>query len=99
MNDNKQPDAAWLEHATANPGTVFSSPEAVLEDARLSDTDKIRVLRSWEYDCAELAVAEEEGMPGAGNSLLRRILLALRQLPDSDTDGGSSPSKQHGRSR
>jgi hypothetical protein len=49
-----------------------------------------------EYDAAELAVAEEEGMHGPENDQLRRILLALAQLTQGDDADSVAPSKQHG---
>jgi hypothetical protein len=57
---------------------------------------KLEILRRWAYDASEVAVAEEEGMVGAENDLLRRILLALEQLPTGLDAQLTGPSKQHG---
>jgi len=79
-----------------DPSSVFPDPEAVARDARLTLEQKIRVLRSWEYDAAEVAVAEEEGMQGPDSDLLQRILLSLHRLAGSEDTERVAPSKQHG---
>jgi hypothetical protein len=94
-NDERQPPA-WLPEALNDPGSVFAGPEAVAESPDLTREEKVRVLRSWEYDAAELAVAEEEGMQGQPNNLLQRILLALTGLTDDKAVEAVAPSKQHG---
>lgn len=85
-----------LSQAIINPGSVFASPEEVMSALDLEVNEKIRVLRSWEYDAAELAVAEEEGMRGSTNGLLRRILLVLSELRDGDDIDSVAPTKHHG---
>lgn len=84
------------QRALSDPGSVFPTPEAVAESSALTLEEKIAVLRSWEYDAAELAVAEEEGMEGPENGLLRRILLALAELTDARDVERVAPTKQHG---
>ncbi len=75
-----QDTPTWFKQAIINPGSVFASPEEVMSSADLEVDEKIRVLRSWEYDVAALFVAEEEGMRGPQNGMLRRILLLLSKL-------------------
>jgi len=91
----RPPTQAWLDQALRDPGSIFAGPEAVVEHPGLSLAQKLEILRSWEYDAAELAVAEEEGMRGPENNLLQRIVLTLAGL----THGGDSefvtPTKQH----
>jgi len=86
-----------LDRALLDPGTVFSSPEEVLGHEALTQEQKTAILRRWEYDVAEVAVAVEEGMPDADDQdLLRRILLALEQLTGSRQAERTGSSKQHG---
>ena len=87
-----------LEAAMLNPGSMFASPEEVLENAELSRHQKIEVLLRWEYDAAEEAVALEEGVPGQESDLLQRILVALGKLDGIDVER-VGPSKQHGIAR
>lgn len=78
--------------ALASPATVFAGPEDVLAAAGLDRDEKIAILRQWEYDESEVAVAVEEGMPGNGSDLLQRIAATLVLLePHRDESG---PSKQ-----
>jgi hypothetical protein len=92
----KSPGALDLEQAMLDPSSVFSSPEEVLGHSALSREQKIEILRRWEYDESEIAVAEEEGMPDGRPLMLRRILLALTELVgDIDTDR-RPPTKQGG---
>jgi len=92
MSDREE----WLKKACADPGSVFDGPEALTARDDLSAEEKIRILRCWEYDAAELSVATEENMPGPENDLLRRILLVLGELDDDDDAEKAAPSKQHG---
>ena len=68
------------EKALNDPAAYFSDPAAVRSVAGLSTEQKIAILRQWEYDQSELAVAQEEGMPGNGAPLLQRIAEILMEL-------------------
>ncbi|HZX24008.1 MAG TPA: hypothetical protein VFF18_10745 [Woeseiaceae bacterium] len=92
MSDREE----WLKKACADPGTLFDGPEGVAARDDLSREEKVRILRCWEYDAAELSVATEENMPGPENDLLRRILLVLAELAGDDDAEKVAPSKQHG---
>lgn len=81
-----------FDKALGNPAATFASPDAIVEHPELTVSQKIALLRRWEYDENEIAVATEEGMPGAESRLLQRIAAALAVL---DPDGGSTaPAKQ-----
>lgn len=84
-----------MAKALVDPGSVFSTPEEVLNHTALSREDKIEILRRWVYDASEVDVSREEGMPGGDGDLLRRILLALERLATIDTEQ-SAPTKQRG---
>lgn len=94
MTDERE---KWLAQAVGDPGSVFESPEALAGRNDLSREEKVRILRSWEYDVADLEVATEENMGGgADNDLLRRILVVLAELTDATEGEHVAPSKQHG---
>lgn len=78
------------------PELAFASPEEIVATPRLTRAEKIDLLRSREYDAAELAVAEEEGMQGPENDQLPRILNALARLTGGDDAECVAPTKQHG---
>jgi protein-L-isoaspartate(D-aspartate) O-methyltransferase len=84
-----------LHRARLDPASCFDSPEAVLEDPSLGRGGKIEILRRWQYDASELAVAEEEGMPGPEPGLLGRILRALDVLRGR-SEGTRNPPTKHG---
>jgi hypothetical protein len=96
MEHDEQRASEWFEQALWDPGSVFSSPEAVTDCPDLTLEEKVRVLLSWEYDATELAVADEEGMQGAENGLVRRVLLALTKLTGGKEVERVAPTKQHG---
>lgn len=96
MNDAARQPPSWLDQALLDAGSVFASPEDVLAHPELTAAEKTAVLRAWEYDAAEIAVAEEEGMQGPENDLLRRILLALAALTNGRAVEFVAPTKQHG---
>lgn len=88
-----------IERALLDPPSVFPTPEAVVTHPALSRGQKIEILQRWEYDAADIAVAVEEGMPGAEETLLRRITLALQHLAGPLDLDRAGPSKQHGLAR
>ncbi|MFZ2100105.1 MAG: hypothetical protein WAU86_06025 [Oricola sp.] len=89
-------DDDLYQQALADPAAVFATPEAVVEDDRISRGQKIEILRRWEYNAAEEDVALEEGMPGNETDLLRRILVALGAVVGPIDVEHTPPSKQHG---
>lgn len=79
-----------------DPALSTASPQEILHHPALTRKEKIELLRSRQYDAAEIAVAEEEGMQGPENDPMRDILLALAQLVDHEADEPVAPTKQHG---
>jgi uncharacterized membrane protein len=88
-----------FEKALLDPQSVFETPQDVVHARGLSTASKIEILRRWEYNAAEEAVALEEGMPGQESGLLREILLAIGELGGSIDTERTGPTKQHGLSR
>lgn len=95
MSKPKAGQPVDMAKALVDPASVFATPEDVLDHAALSRAEKIEILRRWEYDASEIAVAREEGMPDGDNDLLRRVLLALEKLATVDPEQ-AAPTKQHG---
>ena len=86
-----------LETAMLDPTTVFRNPEDVLKQAGLTRTQKIEILRRWEYDAHALEVAEEENMASkAPSDVLDRVLSALHALGASPDLDHSPPTKLGG---
>jgi hypothetical protein len=96
MSDSDRLSTLDLDKALLNPGSVFSSPQALLQHRELSKEQKIEILRRWAYDASEDEVALEEGMPDGESDLLRTILVALDQLAGGIDMEQTGPSKQHG---
>jgi len=85
-----------LEQAQLDPASVFANPEEVRDHTELTAPQKIEILRRWEYDESEVAVAEEEGMVDGNPPLLHRILVALEELGATIDTEHSPPTKQGG---
>jgi len=83
-----------VDKALDHPSEIFTSPEEVLECTEISADNKAAILSRWAYDVREVAVAEEEGMLGPDTALMRRINLALDQLPKPGANNGGTPGKQ-----
>jgi hypothetical protein len=80
-----------------DPAVVFETPEEVRDSPNLSVEEKIRILRCWAYDDAEMSVALEEGMPALpDDDMERRVLLVLEELTGDLDLEETGPSKQHG---
>jgi hypothetical protein len=84
------------DKALLDPASVFATPEEVLDRTELTKQQKIEILRRWEYDASEIAVAEEEGMVGNEPLMLRRVLLALEALTGGIDVEHTGPTKQDG---
>lgn len=84
------------DKALHNPSSVFVVPEDVLERSELTKEQKVEILRRWEYDASEVAVAQEEGMLRDEPLMLRRILLALAELTGGLIAEETPPTKQDG---
>ena len=85
-----------FRRALADPRSEFGAPERLLADPRLDREGKRAILRIWEQDERELAVAEEEGMSGGERSMLRRVILALDAIADRGADRVATPTKHGG---
>ncbi|HVS16346.1 MAG TPA: hypothetical protein VMV46_20715 [Thermoanaerobaculia bacterium] len=85
-----------LEQALLDPHSVFATPAALLADERLDREQKVEILRRWQYDAAELEVAEEEGMTDGEPSLSGEISRALRTLTGGHDLEGPGPTKHGG---
>ncbi len=72
-----------IDAALANPSAYFAQPQDVLTYPGLSRKLQLELLRQWEQDARQLAVAEGEGMGGGEASMLGRVSQALRALDPS----------------
>ena len=91
------PDPTEYEKALLDPSAVFGHPAEIVARTDLTRSQKIDLLRRWEYDARELDVAEEENMGGGeSGALLDQILDALRMLEGTSTNGPSAPTKHGG---
>lgn len=85
-----------LEHALLDPGAAFRAPEDVVRSIELSPAQKLEVLCRWAYDARELAVAEEEGMPGGSDADdFDAVAAALKSLV-GELDGEHTAPTKHG---
>lgn len=82
--------------AILDPASTFACPEDVLEIDSLAREQKIEILRRWEYDAGQLAVAEEEGMMSDEPSLIQRIVLTLNTLVGNVDMDDTPPTKAGG---
>lgn len=88
-----------FEKALQDPASCFQAPEDVLAAKGLTVHQQAEILRRWQYNASEEAVALEEGMPGDETGLMRRILLALGEVAGPIDVEHTPPTKQHGVTR
>ena len=72
-----------VEKAMRVPSRIFRTPEAVIREQHISDTEKIEILQQWQNEVLQRTVATEEGMSGSDGSeavLLQRLSDALSTL-------------------
>ena len=68
------------EKALRDPKSVYATPEQVLADPRLDRYGKRAILKTWQQDAELLLKAEDEGMAGGEQNMLRRVRQALDRL-------------------
>jgi len=87
-----------IKVAKDDPSSVYRHPHEVVEDDTISREEKIAILKSWEYDEREIAVAEEENMQSKDNRhaiILDEVLRSLIELGvDKDGRYDDAPTKQ-----
>lgn len=81
-----------VNKAKFDPSSIFLNPEEVLTEESLSREEKILILRQWEYDARQLAVAEEENMGGGSPNMLAEILETLNKL-EAEKTGQAAPNR------
>ncbi len=69
-----------IDAALTSPSAYFAQPQDVLTYPGLSRKLQQKLLRQWEQDARQLAIAEGEGMGGGEESMLGRVSQALRAL-------------------
>jgi hypothetical protein len=85
-----------LQQALDDPSSCFAAPADVVRSNEVSRTQKIQILRRWEYEARLLEVAQEENMMGGTASRLAEVLDALHSLGEEGSSGatgkqGSAP--------
>lgn len=72
-----------FDQIAKDPSAYYDTPDALIDDERWSNAQKIQLLEQWEYDAREMEVAAGENMgddsPGE-QSPLAAVQDALRQL-------------------
>lgn len=82
-----------IERAIRSPTSVYAAPEDVLADSGLDVATRRKILKSWEVDARELAVAEAENMGGGEPNMLTRVLAALAEIDDARLDREARTAK------
>tara|TARA_R110002096_G_scaffold320929_6_gene514959 strand:- start:2649 stop:2939 length:291 start_codon:yes stop_codon:yes gene_type:complete len=80
-----QEQKSYLEKAMQDPGDLFGVPEDVLQDDRLSDEAKVKVLRNWADEMKHILESKAENMhpeicSTAEEALLQKISKTLSGL-------------------
>ena len=81
-----------LQQALDNPSSCFATPADVVRSSELSHSEKVQILRRWEYEARLLEVAQEENMTGGSTSRLADVLDALHSL---GAEGSFSAARPH----
>jgi hypothetical protein len=82
-----------FEAALLNPAGCFREPSEVVADETLSREQKLRVLRQWDQDARQLAVAEEENMTGGEENMVGRVSKAILALGGHADRDAAAPTK------
>lgn len=74
------------------PTDYFDTPDELVSSDDLTLSEKIKILRKWEEDAHQMAVASEEGMNDGEPSMLHSIKMRLSEL-NARTDDSLAPTK------
>ena len=69
-----------LKRARLVPSSMFASPDAVVRSADLSRTQKLQILRRWEFDARHTLCADPIPCAGDDAGMLKRVRGALAEL-------------------
>ena len=78
------------DKALLTPEQVFKSPLEVVETGSLTAAQKLKVLKRWEADAHDMAVASDESMTGGEPSRFSEVRQAIHSICDRehiDEDG------------
>jgi hypothetical protein len=95
-------DSARFDEALTDVSKVFAHPSDIVGSEDLSEKQKVKLLRQWEFDLRENLVASEENMiatlpEGHSAELLRNVRKALMSLGAVDhKDETAAPNKTGG---
>ena len=70
--------------------TTYNKPSDILAADDISQDEKIRLLKDWEYTLRQVQVAEEENMLSGPHADLTDVLAALNELNAKMVDTGIS---------
>ena len=93
---------ARYDDALTDVSKVFQDPTEIVGSSDLSQQQKVKLLRQWEFDLRENLVASEENMiatlpEGHSAELLRGVRKALMSLGAADhKDETAAPTKTGG---
>jgi hypothetical protein len=83
-----------FETVIQNPAEYYRHPSEIVDDPRLKDAERLRLLEEWHMDISNKLSADEEGMtpPHARDSandavILEKIALARTQIDAVDPEG------------
>jgi hypothetical protein len=69
-----------LKRARLVPSSMFASPDAVVRSTDLSRTQKLQILRRWEFDAQRTPSTDPILALGDTASMLKRVRGALAEL-------------------
>ena len=83
MKTERPIDIEAIQH---NPADRFATPQQVVDDPSLTAHQKRQILLQWEQDARALATADDEGMAGGRESMLRSVMIALEAVGTEEGD-------------
>ena len=82
-----------VETEPGNPTDRFATPQQVVDDPHLAADQKRRALQQWKQDARALAVADDDGMAGAKENMLRSVINALESIRTVEAEPQASDTK------
>lgn len=85
----------FIEEAKLHPARIYTRPQDVLRDRRLSDVNRLEILTSWEREVRSAESRAEA--PAVAQSRLGDIVQARQEVEDRlpSANGSEPPSSRH----
>lgn len=80
----KREDNSQFENAVQDPSSFFENPKDVVGSDHFTTSQKLEILKSWEFDAKRLQESAGEAMAGGEGAPLAQVQECIRELTSEE---------------